>query len=148
MVAIEGARGAHRLASFGWIVVVLSLFGMQAAPAAAQTPAREPIVVTSTADVRDSSPGDGMCATAGNQCTLRAAIQESNSLLGHDEIQIPAGTYEIEIPVVNEDFPSTGDHDIVDSVTIVGVGVGAAGDRKSTRLNSSHESTSRMPSSA
>ena len=83
---------------------------------------RPAIQVTTTADAPDSSAGDGMCRTAGNQCSLRAAIQESNGLIGHDVIEIPAGTYEIEIPVVNEDFPSTGDHDIVDSVTIRGAG--------------------------
>ena len=106
----------------------LLLFGLLTAlaiptSASAQIPAL-PIPVTTTADAPDTSPGNGICATAGGQCSLRAAIQESNSLLGHDVIEIPAGTYEIEIPVMNEDFPSTGDHDIVDSVTIRGVGAG------------------------
>jgi uncharacterized membrane protein SirB2 len=33
-------------------------------------------------------------------------------------------------------------------LALIGVGVAALGDRKSTRLNSSHRLTSRMPSSA
>jgi CSLREA domain-containing protein len=82
-------------------------------------------VVNAMADAVDSSAGDGVCRTAGNQCTLRAAIMEANALLGHDVIEIPVGVYEIEIPVMNEDFPSTGDHDIVDTVTIAGAGAGA-----------------------
>ena len=104
------------------LVLAFAGLGLQASTASAQAPVRPAIEVTSTADAPDTQPGDGNCRTAGNQCTVRAAIQESNGLLGHDEIRIPPGTYEIEIPVVNEDFPSTGDHDIVDSVTIVGAG--------------------------
>jgi CSLREA domain-containing protein len=105
-----------------WLAVALAGLGVQASVAAGQTPVRAPIVVTTTADAPDTSAGDGLCRTAGNQCSVRAAVQEANGLIGHDVIEIPAGTYEIEIPVLNEDFPSTGDHDIVDSVTIRGVG--------------------------
>src|SRR5688500_1837174 len=35
--------------------------------------------VNSTADQPDVSPGDGICRTASNTCTLRAAIMEANS---------------------------------------------------------------------
>src|ERR671914_28625 len=52
------------------------------------------------------------------------ALQVANGLIGHDVVEIPPGTYEIEIPVANEDFPSTGDHDIADSLTIRGTGAG------------------------
>ncbi|MBV9469462.1 MAG: CSLREA domain-containing protein, partial [Abitibacteriaceae bacterium] len=54
-------------------------------------------VVNSTADTADANPGDGACdvdpATPGSQCTLRAAIQESNALPGLDTINfnIPGG---------------------------------------------------------
>ena len=34
--------------------------------------------VNSTADTTDANPGDGRCADSNGQCTLRAAIQESN----------------------------------------------------------------------
>ena len=33
--------------------------------------------VNSTTDEVDSNPGNGVCATAGGVCTLRAAIQEA-----------------------------------------------------------------------
>lgn len=49
--------------------------------------------VNSTADAVDAALGDGVCATAGGQCTLRAAIQEANALAGADTITLPAGTY-------------------------------------------------------
>ena len=57
--------------------------------------------VNSTADLPDASTGDGACAT-GNltpggdaECTLRAAIQESNALPGFppEQVKLPAGTY-------------------------------------------------------
>src|SRR6476469_1329954 len=41
-----------------------------------------PFVVNSNADTSDANPGDGVCATAANVCTLRAAIQEVNKLGG------------------------------------------------------------------
>ena len=36
--------------------------------------------VNSTQDAVDLNPGDGICATATGECTLRAAIQETNAL--------------------------------------------------------------------
>src|SRR5918992_30704 len=126
---VAGSGGAGvRLRSRPSIIVLglaLALLALQSSYAFAQsTPGRDPIVVTTTADAPDTSAGDGVCRTAGGQCSVRAAIQEANGLIGHDVVEIPSGTYEIEIPVLNEDFPSTGDHDIADSVTIRGVGAG------------------------
>jgi CSLREA domain-containing protein len=37
------------------------------------------IVVNSAGDASDANPGDGVCATSGGVCTLRAAIQEANA---------------------------------------------------------------------
>jgi len=49
--------------------------------------------VTETADAPDANPGDGVCATAGGACTLRAAVDESNALPGGRIITVPADTY-------------------------------------------------------
>ena len=38
-----------------------------------------PYVVNSIADDDDASAGDGLCMTALNECTLRAAIQQANA---------------------------------------------------------------------
>jgi CSLREA domain-containing protein len=76
--------------------------------------------VNSTADVVDAKPGDGICATATGKCTLRAAIQEANALVGPDTIILPAGTYTLTIPGPAEDAAATGDLDITDSLTITG----------------------------
>ncbi len=48
-------------------------------------------VVNSAGDAPDSNPGNGVCATAGAVCTLRAAIMEANHLPGSDSITINSG---------------------------------------------------------
>src|SRR2546425_8188017 len=53
--------------------------------------------VDSTLDAVDAAPGDGVCATSGGQCSLRAAIQEANALAGPNTIELPAGTYVLTI---------------------------------------------------
>src|SRR5688572_10642882 len=58
--------------------------------------------VNSTADQPDVSPGDGICRTASNNCTLRAAIMEANASPGADTITLSAGVYALGIPTVNE----------------------------------------------
>jgi CSLREA domain-containing protein len=56
-------------------------------PAVAKIPKQEglafcpsTLTVDDDGDGTDATPGDGICATAGSVCTLRAAIQESNAL--------------------------------------------------------------------
>jgi len=57
-------------------------------------------------------------------CTLRAAIQQSNALLGLQTITLPAGIYNLTLPGV-EDTGMSGDLDIADAITINGSGIGA-----------------------
>ena len=76
--------------------------------------------VTSTTDAVDANPGDGVCASAAGECTLRAAIQETNALPGADTVQLPAGTLTLSIPGANEDAAATGDLDVTDDLTING----------------------------
>ena len=73
--------------------------------------------VDSTADAVDASPGDGACATRAGQCTLRAAVQETNARPGADTISVPPGTYVLAIPGAGEDVSVTGDLDITDDLT-------------------------------
>ena len=78
--------------------------------------------VNSTADAVDANPGDGVCATAGGQCTLRAAVMEGNAFPGPDVINVPPGTYTLTIPGTGEDSGATGDLDITEDLTITGAG--------------------------
>ena len=55
------------------LVLTISASGVTPAHAAAT------FTVNSATDAVDATPGDGVCATAGSVCTLRAAIQEANA---------------------------------------------------------------------
>lgn len=79
-------------------------------------------IVTTNADGVDATPGDGVCATAGAAatCTLRAAIQETNALIGADSIMLPAGMYSLSVTGAGEDAAATGDLDITGDLTITG----------------------------
>src|ERR671915_330505 len=121
--ADQGMPLARRI-RFAALAAALSVV---AVPALAPGPPSAPLVVggNDTADRPDRNIGDRVCATSAGTCTLRAAIQESNALIGQDTINLAQGVYELEMPVVNEDTAATGDHDIVDSVNIVGAGAAA-----------------------
>lgn len=58
----------------------MALIAFACALVAAPTADAAEFTVDSTADAVDASPGDEDCATAGGECTLRAAIQEGNGL--------------------------------------------------------------------
>lgn len=84
-------------------------------------------VVDRFEDAADTAPGDGQCKgqnMVGNVCSLRAAIQESNALVGEDLILVPNGTYEITLAGENEDAAITGDLDITDVVSITNAALG------------------------
>ena len=81
-----------------------------------------PFVVNSTLDAVDAAPGNGVCATAGGVCTLRAAVQEANALPGADVITLPAGIYMLTIAGTGEFLAATGDLNIFGDVTINGAG--------------------------
>jgi uncharacterized repeat protein (TIGR01451 family)/CSLREA domain-containing protein len=84
------------------------------------------IYVTTTEDAV-VNPEDG-------ECTLREAVITANTNTNHDvactpvdedfdRIVVPAGFYELEIPVTGEELSATGDLDITDDTTVVGDGV-------------------------
>lgn len=90
--------------------------------------------VNSRADLGDLTPGNGLCVAyiifippfyVLPYCTLRAAIEESNSLAGPDAIILSSGGYVLEESGVGEDEGATGDLDIAGSVTISGKGASA-----------------------
>jgi hypothetical protein len=43
----------------------------------------------------DKIPGDGVCANTQGDCSLLAAVQESNTVVGETIIVVPAGTYNL-----------------------------------------------------
>jgi len=103
---------AKRLLSVG---LLLGLGAAATAPAAT-------FLVDTTTDAVDDSPGDGICATAGGACALRAAIQEANALAGPDHIDLPAGVYLLTLAGPGEDAGASGDLDVHESLSIAGAG--------------------------
>ncbi|MCP5097241.1 MAG: hypothetical protein GY943_16970 [Chloroflexi bacterium] len=78
-------------------------------------------IVDSTLDEVDTNPGDGVCHTASNSCTLRAAVQEANAHSGQDTVVLSNNIYTLTISGFDEDFSTTGDLDIRDDIIITGV---------------------------
>jgi len=76
--------------------------------------------VTTTLDRIDINLGDGICASEENECTLRAAVMETNALSGADIINIPANTYALLLDETGDDTAAIRDLDIWDDVTIIG----------------------------
>jgi CSLREA domain-containing protein len=89
-----------------------------AAPAAYPT-----YTVDSTLDTPDADTGNGICATAGGQCTLRAAIMQANSDITPVTIILPAGLYRLT-RVGLDDNAFAGDLDISGDLAIQGSGPG------------------------
>jgi CSLREA domain-containing protein len=90
------ARSFFLLASLSMLATMLLLVPAPLAGAAS-------FVVDSTGDAGDANPGDGICATAGGACTLRAAIEETNAIAGMDSVDVPAGTYPLASQLLIED---------------------------------------------
>ncbi|MCH8066289.1 MAG: hypothetical protein IIC90_10780 [Chloroflexi bacterium] len=93
-------------------------------PPPTPTPVVLALNVNSSVDAVDAVPGDFVCETAGEVCTLRAAIMEANALaaLAVTTISVPASTYKLTIAGNSEDSAVTGDLDITHDVTIIGAG--------------------------
>ena len=103
--------------------IALALHADPRAHAAAPLAGGHTYHVTSTVDAPDADVGDGICASASNGCTLRAAIMQANFLTGLDTITVPSGTYLLTRPG-DDDAAVLGDLDILDDLTIQGAGSG------------------------
>ena len=69
--------------------------------------------VTSNADAVDDNPGNGVCHTAGNVCTLRAAMMESSYFGGSNTINLQSATYTLSLNGISggadDEFDGLGD---------------------------------------
>ncbi|MHA6780363.1 right-handed parallel beta-helix repeat-containing protein [Pseudonocardia saturnea] len=79
-------------------------------------------LVTTTVDAPDAAPGDGVCASAAGECTLRAAIQEANTTIVADQVVVPAGTYTLTVAPDGANLAENGDLDITRALTVTGAG--------------------------
>jgi len=73
-------------------LLLMLLFAAGLVIAAQATASAADFTVNSNGDAADVAPGNGVCATAGGVCTLRAAVNEAEGLSGSDTISVPAMT--------------------------------------------------------
>lgn len=93
-----------------------------ATPTNTPTPLGNILTVNTIADCNDLVPGDGSCSCDTNpcgECSIYAAIQESNAFAGVQRIRIPAGEYRLD--------RADQDIDITANVIIEGLGTAPAG---------------------
>jgi CSLREA domain-containing protein len=113
-----------------WFLLVLLASNVHAqAPSPGPEPYRDGerapqilLLVNSALDAVDAAPGNGICATAASDCTLRAAVQEANALPGDDIISLPSGTYTLTLAGAGEDVAASGDLDLTGNVALDGAG--------------------------
>ena len=83
------------------------------------------LVVNDTGDAGDATIGDGVCATAGGVCTLRAALDEANA-------RMYCGTISITFSVTGQITLTGSSLVIAHNVNITGPGAGQLTVRRST----------------
>ncbi|HEX8648222.1 MAG TPA: choice-of-anchor Q domain-containing protein [Thermoleophilaceae bacterium] len=88
------------------------------------------VLVETVVDAPDAEPGDGECASAAGECTLRAAVQELNATRQafpdpyYKRIVLPPGRYVLTHHGAGENESATGDLDPKFVGSIIGSGVG------------------------
>jgi CSLREA domain-containing protein len=123
----------------GWTFIPLLVLALVGGPGAPPTYAAQ-FVVNTTADLPDLNPGDGVCdadAAAGQQCSLRAAVQTANALGGAHTIVLASTTYNLTQVGNSDDAAVQGDLDVHATITVVGRGQSATfiDGQKSSTLN-------------
>jgi CSLREA domain-containing protein len=103
-------------------LVLLPVRVVSAAPA---------FTVNSIVDEVDDNPGDGICHSASNHCTLRAAVMEANRTSGLGAtIILPSGIYTLTIPASGAEGEEKGDLNLTTpaagspTITLTGAGAG------------------------
>ena len=107
------------------LILAALLLGLSPRPAHAEGDmAAQTFAVNIATDGADAAVGNGICdvdlATAGAQCTLRAAIQEANATAAADTVTLGGRHYQLSLAGANEENALTGDLDIKNNLTIIG----------------------------
>ncbi len=113
----------------GYWAVVCVLASLGAAFGATAASAVVTFTVDSVLDQIDDDTADGLCHTAANTCTLRAAVMQANLASGAGAtILLPAGIYTLTRPAQGANGPDNGDLNLTTPaagnplISIVGAG--------------------------
>jgi CSLREA domain-containing protein len=102
------------------VALAIAVSGLAFTPAATVHAAT--FTVNTTADGRDTNPGDGQCRTVADTCSLRAAVQEANAAAGADTITLPAGRFDLNAADTGNFVAGSKALEVAGTVTINGNG--------------------------
>ncbi|NTU65256.1 MAG: hypothetical protein HGB05_18115, partial [Chloroflexi bacterium] len=112
-----------------FMAAALLLLALLLVPRALASPSTVTFTVDSVLDQIDDDTSDGVCHSATNQCTLRAAIMQANVIPGPGvTIILPSGTYTLTRPPAGADGADSGDLNLTPPasgnpvISIVGAG--------------------------
>lgn len=104
------------------LALLMAALSVAALAAAGEAGAAAVFAVNSTGDAKDANFSDGRCdtesATSGNQCTLRAAIEQANETAGSDAIHfnVPGGS-EVKTIRPTSELPTVAEAVTIDGYT-------------------------------
>ncbi len=104
----------HLFFTFAAVVIIATFVGVININSAS---AATTLTVDSVLDTQDNNAGDGSCNDGLGNCTLRAALEESNALAGTDTIAFGIGPFNGTVKTI---LPNTSLPIIVDTVIIDG----------------------------
>jgi hypothetical protein len=92
------SRRFSKVAELGALVLLAGGLSILWSPAVASA-ATLTFNVTTTADTHDATPGDGVCSDSTGQCSIRAAIEETDAdAVGSNvTVSVPAGKYALTL---------------------------------------------------
>ena len=115
-----------------FMAAALLMLAMLMVPRALASPSTVTFTVDSVLDQIDDDTSDGICHSAANHCTLRAAIMQANRTSGLGAtIIVPAGIYTLTLPAAGLDGEDNGDLNLTTpgsgnpKITITGAGAGS-----------------------
>ncbi len=125
-VLTAGSIGGAYAKVYGQVLPNGLVLAVHYLPDRVQLVAERALYVDTLTDAVDTSPGDGVCATAAGECSLRAAVQEANNppqeTLGLAIVLMPGKVHQLSIAGNNEDAAATGDLDLSFNIDILGQG--------------------------
>ncbi len=98
-------------------LLILLLFGFTLIILAGCTPVPNCAATYTVTKIADTN--DGVCSLG--DCSLREAVLNANACPGSQVINLPTGGYTLTLDGDDEDLGETGDLDITDDLTIVGI---------------------------
>lgn len=100
---------------FSYLLVLLPIFFGIVFFGYIQNASATNFIVDSTADTSDMNVGDGLCDDGSGICTLRAAIEEANTLVGPDDVYFNIGSGGLQTIAPLTPFPT-----IIETIYIAG----------------------------